>query len=266
MSTPPQTFLTRIVAARRAAVAAARRAGPPSRVAAPRPGAFLAAIDAAGPEHLAVIAELKRISPANGPLGTDRDPVALARQYRAGGATALSVLTEPEFFGARPEDLPAARAASGLPVLRKDFIVDPWQLEETAAWGVEAVLLMVSVLGAQTPRYAEDALALGVEPFVEIHDDAELAIALDSPARIVGINNRDMRTFAVIRGTAERLAPRLAAAGRRPIALSGIRGPEDLVGLAGAGVVGVLVGEALMRAPDPVAAVRDLAEASARVH
>ena len=268
MSVAPDTFLERIVTARRTAVATARRVAsePPAAAPAGRPGAFLEALDAAGPDHLAVIAELKRVSPAAGPLGTERDPVELARAYRAGGAAALSVLTEPDFFGALAADLPRCRKASGLPVLRKDFVVDPWQLEETAAWGAEAVLLMVVVLGEETPRYAERALALGIEPFVEVHQDAEMDIALASPARIIGINNRDLRTFAVEPGTAERLAPRAAAAGRRPIALSGIRGPSDLKGLRDAGIVGVLVGESLMRAPDPEAAVRALAGAVARVH
>ena len=259
------TFLERIVAARRAAVARAQIETPRPVPQAARPGAFLSALDAVGPDRVAVIAELKRVSPANGALSTDRDPVALGAAYRAGGAAALSVLTEPEFFGARADDLSRCRAAAALPVLRKDFVVDPWQLEETAAMGAEAVLLMVVVLGAETGRYAERALELGIEPFVEVHTAAEMDLALESPARIIGINNRDMRTFEVVAGAARRLAPRAAAAGRRPIALSGIRGPGDLAGLREEGIVGVLVGESLMRAPDPQAAVRALAEAPADV-
>jgi indole-3-glycerol phosphate synthase len=261
------TVLDRIVDARRAAVARARAEVPlrelQRRVAAAprRSGRFVQALQAVPPGRLGVIAEVKRASPAKGELGSGLDAARLAEAYARGGAVALSVLTEPEFFHALPDDLARARQAAGLPVLRKDFVVDPWQLYETVLLGADAVLLLVVVLGERTPELAALALELGLEPFVEVHTAAEMAIALASPARIIGINNRDLRTFEVDPTTALRLGPLARRAGRLPAALSGISGPGDLRGLRAAGVRAVLVGESLVRAPDPEAAVRALAEA-----
>lgn len=258
---PAGTFLERIVAARRAAVAEAARATPvPAPAAAGPRRDFAAALLRGG---LAVIAEIKRASPSKGPLRPELDPVELGRAYARGGAAALSVLTEPQFFLARPDDLPRARAASGLPTLRKEFVVDRWQLRETAAMGADAVLLIVAVLGAETAAFVDEARRLGLQPLVEVHDEAELEVALATGATCVGINNRNLRTFEVDPGTARRLAPRAAAAGRVVVAESGIGGPEDLAGLAQAGVAAVLVGESLLRAADPGAAVRALAQAGA---
>jgi indole-3-glycerol phosphate synthase len=258
-------FIERIVAARRAAVARAAALRPLAeleRALAGRPPVrdFAGALRRAAPGRLAVIAEVKRASPSAGSLREGADPGALAAAYARGGAAALSVLTEPEFFAAEPGDLERARQA-GLPVLRKDFVVDPWQLYETALMGADAVLLLVVVLGTETGRYVELARALGLEPFVEVHTEAEMEVALTTDAEIIGINNRDLRTFAVDAGTAARLAP--AARGRTVAALSGVRTPLDLRGLGAAGVRAVLVGESLVRSGDPEAAVRALAEAEA---
>lgn len=263
----PGQFLEQIVTARTAAVARAAQELPLSEIARraaharrePRP--FVEALASAKAGHLSVIAEIKRVSPAKGALNTDLDPIALAAAYAGGGAAALSVLTEPDFFHARPGDMERARQASGLPCLRKEFIVDPWQLYETACMDADAVLLMVVVLGAETPRYVDLALELGIEPFVEVHTEEELQIALATSARTIGINNRDMHTFEVDPATAPRLAPR--ATGRTVAALSGIGGPGDLRGLLRAGVRAVLVGESLVRSGDPEAAVRALVEATA---
>ncbi len=267
------TFLERIAAARRAAVAAAAAEVPLAEMrqrvaAAGRPATrpFLPALRAAAGERgLAVIAEVKRASPSKGPIRPDLDPLDLAAAYARGGAAALSVLTEPAFFLARPDDLPRARQASGLPVLRKEFVVDPWQLVETALLPADAVLLIVAVLGSETGAFVEAALGLGIEPLVEVHDAAELAVALATPARCIGVNNRNLRTFEVDRDVARRLAPEAARAGRLVVAESGIAGPGDLAGLRDAGVGAVLVGESLLRAGDPGAAVRRLAEAETTV-
>ena len=263
----PWQFLDRIVPARIAAVARAaaevplaemeRRAAHTRRD--PRP--FAQAIASAPAGHLSVIAEIKRASPARGALNTELDPVSQATAYARGGAAALSVLTEPAFFHARAGDLEQARQASGLPCLRKEFIVDPWQLYETAIMGADAVLLLVVVLGEETPRYVDLCRKLGIQPFVEVHTEEEMRIALASTAGAIGINNRDLRTFEVDTATAPRLARH--AAGRTVAALSGIRGPEDLRGLPQAGIRSVLVGESLVRSGDPEAAVRALVEATA---
>ena len=271
MSSPPGphgAWLDRIVAARRLAVA---RAMPlPASIRGAGDGQvrrdhqpFLAAVRSASARHVAVIAEIKRVSPARGNLRRDLDPASLAAAYARGGAAALSVLTEPEFFAAQPDDLARARVAAGLPTLRKDFVVDPWQLEETVALGADAVLLLVVVLGQQTGAFVARARALGLTPLVEVHDEAEMEIALASGAELIGINNRDLRTFAVDPGTAVRLAPQAAAAGRTVAALSGIDGPRDLRGLRDAGIAAVLVGEFLVRSGDPEGAVGALVAADA---
>lgn len=260
------TFLERIVAARRAAVDAACREDPLERIAAramaaPRvPRSLASALRIAAGVHggLGVIAEIKRASPSKGMLRPDLDPTALAMAYAQGGAAALSVLTEPAFFQARAGDLSLARSASSLPVLRKDFVVHPWQVFETAVMGADALLLIVAVLGRETAAYVGQALALGIEPLVEVHDAEELEIALATRARCIGINNRNLRTFEVDLATSQRLAPVAQRAGRLVIAESGISGPLALVGLREAGVRAVLVGESLLRAASPSEAVRRL--------
>ncbi len=248
-----QGFLERIAAARRKAVVEAAALRPESALLGVTPPArrpFAAALSG-GPGPLAVIAEIKRASPSKGALRMDLDPSELAALYAQAGAAAISVLTEPEFFAARPDDLHNARAACGLPVLRKEFIVAPWQLAESRAMGADAVLLIVALLGQQTGAFVDRAAELDLEVVVEVHDAAELELALATRAAVIGINNRNLHTFQVDSGTARRLAPRAAAAGRLVVAESGIRGREDLDGLWEAGVRAILVGESLVRSGDP---------------
>lgn len=258
-------FLPRIVRARRAAVQRAQSELPlpelARRAAAARrhPRPFAAALAGAPARRLAVMAEVKRVSPARGNLRADLDPAALASRYARGGAAALSVLTEPDFFHALPDDLHRAREASGLPTLRKEFVVDPWQVHETAAMDADALLLMVVVLGRRTADFVDLCQEVGVEPFVEVHTAEEMEIALQTPARLIGINHRDMRSFTLDMGLSRRLAPRAAAAGRIVAALSGIARPEDVADLPGLGVRAILVGESLVRSPDPEAAIQALA-------
>jgi indole-3-glycerol phosphate synthase len=213
----------------------------------------------AAPGRLAVIAELKRASPSRGVLRADWDAVGLARQYVEGGAAALSVLTERRFFQADPLDLGRVREAVGVPLLRKDFVFDPWQVHESVHLGADAVLLIVAVTGAGTAALVDLALEVGLEPLVEVHTEAELEVALRTRARVVGINNRDLRTFETDLAVTRRLAPLAAGEGRTVVTESGINGVEDLEGLAELGVSAALVGESLLRAADPAAAVRALA-------
>jgi len=210
-----------------------------------------------------VIAEVKRASPSQGPIA-DLDPVAAASAYAAGGAAALSVLTEPRHFGGDVQHLRAiarALAAAGtpLPLLRKDFTVHPAQVEEAAASGASAVLLMVSVLGAATAAYLMHATALGLDALVEVHDDAELDVALAAGARIVGVNNRDLTSLEVDLRTAPRLVRRARSEGFQGVlvAESGYRTRDDLrtvEDLADA----VLVGTSLAGSADLTSALRAL--------
>ena len=210
-------------------------------------------------ERRAVIAEVKRRSPSKGPLRPDLDPTDLARQYEAAGACAISVLTEPDHFGGSLADLHGVRAAVSVPVLYKDFVLDPYQVWEARAAGADLVLLIVALLGAETARYVELAVEAGLTPLVEVHDAAELEVALAAGARLVGINNRDLKTFRVDLGVSRALLPRVARAAFG-VAESGLRGPEDLDDLAGCGARAFLIGEALVREPDPGAALRRFVE------
>lgn len=243
------TILDELVAAKRAELDLLRTRRP-----------FLAALQQA--PGFAVIAECKRASPSLGTIrpGADWDPAALARAYARGGAAAISVLTERGRFRGGPEDLYAVRAAVDLPVLRKDFLFDPWQIAESAAMGADALLLIVCVTGERTADLAAAALEAGIEPLVEVHDEREAEIALRSPARVVGINNRDLRDFHSDLAVTRRLAPLLAREGRVVVTESGIRRPEDLAGLGALGVRAALVGESALRAGDPAAHVRGLAQ------
>ena len=219
---------------------------------APAPRGFRAAIEARiGEGRPAVIAEIKRASPSRGVIRRDFDPPRIAAGYERGGAAALSVLTDREFFRGSPEHLRAARAATSLPVLRKDFLIDPWQVHEARAMEADCVLLIVAALDDDTLReLAELAREVGVDTLVEVHDEAELDRALRIPAPLVGINNRDLRTFETSLATTERLAARVPA-GRRTVTESGIASREDVAGLRARGVHAFLVGEAFMSAPDP---------------
>lgn len=225
----------------------------------PPPRPFREALLAGGNgPYPAVIAEIKRHSPAKGALRADADPAALAATYAGAGAAALSVLTDARYFHGSLADLQAARAAVPVPVLRKDFLLDPYDVFAARAAGADSVLLIVAIL-------AQDALTglltlardLGMEPLVEVHTAAEMARAADAGAAIIGINNRDLHTFTVDLGTTERLAP-LAPPDAVLVGLSGIATPDDARRMAAAGARAVLVGEALVTAPDPAARLRAL--------
>ncbi len=214
-----------------------------------------ALLSAPGPR---VIAEIKRRSPSRGELRPDFDPVACAKACADAGAAALSVLTDERYFGGRLEFLQAARGTVSLPLLRKDFIVDSYQVDEARVGGADAVLLITSVLSPSAlGALRERAGSLGLDALVEVHDEGELKIALDVGADLIGINNRDLRTFEVDLGVTEKLAAAIPE-GVVVVAESGIFSPGDLERLEGAGAQAFLVGEALMRENDVGLALRRL--------
>lgn len=254
--------LAEIVAHKRGLVAAARAAGSIADLearaaAAPAPRGFVAAIHAAhAGGDFALIAEIKKASPSKGLIRADFDPPALARAYAAGGATCLSVLTEDRWFQGADAYLTAARAAGELPVLRKDFIVDPWQVIEARALHADAVLLIMAALSdAQAAELEAVAIAQGLDVLVEVHDAGERDRALRLKTPLLGINNRNLKTLAVDIRTSFELAD---TPGRTLVAESGLGTHDDLRALAGAGIRTFLVGEALMRQADVTAATRAL--------
>lgn len=262
------TLLDRILARTRADLEAARRRLPPEELARraadspePRREAFRAAL-ADGPCPR-ILAELKRRSPSRGEIRAGFDPVAIADRYGEAGAAALSVLTDGPFFGGSLDHLRAVRAATELPLLRKDFVVDPYQLDEARLAGADAVLLIAAVLGDALGELLRAAGERGLASLVEVHDEVELELALSAGAEIVGINNRDLRTFETDLSVFERLAPRVPP-GRVLVAESGISGPEDIDRLERAGAHAFLVGEHLMRAEDPGRALCELRGAAPR--
>jgi indole-3-glycerol phosphate synthase len=209
----------------------------------------------------AIIAEIKKASPSRGLLTRDFDPARLARQYEAGGAAALSVLTEEAFFLGNLADLAAARGVCRLPVLRKDFALDENHVTEAAAGGADAILLIAAILeSAEIRSLAAMAAGYGMAALVEVHNERELAKALEAGAGIVGVNNRDLSTFEVTLETSLRLAPRIPP-GTLKVSESGIRSPRDIQRLRAAGYQAFLVGEHFMKSDDPVAAVRALVTA-----
>ena len=254
---PLPSVLERILERKRERLKAARAARPPAEVRA-------AAADSAPPRDFAgalgrpgvrIIAEIKRRSPSKGLIRPDFDVRAIAGAYARGGADACSVLTEEDFFDGRLAYLAQARAEAALPVLRKDFLFDPYQVAEARAAGADAVLLIAAVLQpAALADMAALAAELGMAALVEVHEEGELAAALACPSALIGINNRDLRTFEVDLSTSMRLARHLPA-GRLVVAESGIHTPQDVALLTAAGIHVFLIGEHFMQAPDPAEAV-----------
>jgi indole-3-glycerol phosphate synthase len=256
------TYLDRILAAHRAAAAADHRdLAPLVSEARARPPArgFAAALRAA--TGVGVIAEVKRRSPSRGDLVAELDPAAMAAAYARGGATCLSVLTDAEFFGGSPADLAAARDGCALPVLRKDFTVAPADVCDARLMGADAVLLIAAALDDdELGELHTLALDVGLDVLVEVHDEQELERALAVDATLVGVNQRDLVTFEVDHDRAVRVGGALPETVVR-VAESGIRGPDDAARLADAGFDAVLVGESLVTADDPAAAVTALRQA-----
>lgn len=256
------TILDEILEQKRREVAAARERVPASSMAeraagcGERPRGFRRAL--AGGAGARVIAEIKRRSPSKGEIRADFDPVDCARSYAEAGAAAISVLTDAPYFGGSLEILRAVRSAVELPLLRKDFLIDPYQIDEARASGADAVLLIVAALPADAlEKLRHRALALGLDALVEVHDEAELEVALGAGADLVGINNRDLRSFQTDLAVTERLAPRVP----RDVLIvseSGIFTHRQIRRLEDIGVHAFLVGEALMREADVGLALRRL--------
>ena len=243
-------------------IVAAHRAYPEPLVtdaalaAAPAPRGFAAALRAA--PDLAVIAEIKRRSPSMGELNATLDPALMAKAYADGGATALSVLTDADYFGGSADDLAAARSAVELPVIRKDFTVSIADVRAARAMGADAVLLIAAVLtDSELRRCHDEATALGLDALVEIHDEPELARALAAGARVVGVNQRDLHTFEVDHARALRMAPQIPLDVVR-VAESGVRNVQDARSLRDAGYDAILVGQTVVTAGDPAETVRSL--------
>lgn len=253
-------LLVRLVEEARTEVARRRELMPAAHLerlgaALPRPRDLCAALRG---ERLAVIAEMKARTPIMGRLSDDYSPGRLATVYTAAGASALSVLCQETSFGGRPEHLAEARAVTDLPIVRKDFVVDEHQVLEARAYGADAVLLIVAALeAARLQSLLRLTRELGMEALVEVHSEAEVDAALESGAALVGVNHRDLTTFTVDVGLSERLRP-LVPAGAVYVAESGIHTAADAVRVRRAGADAVLVGEALMRAPDPAEKLREL--------
>jgi len=255
------TYLDTIVAAHRAVADADERSLDDLLAAAhacARPRPFEAALRDRATRG--VIAEIKRRSPSKGDLNPGLDPATVAAAYASGGAACLSVLTDRDFFGGSPDDLVAARAAAGVPALRKDFTVDARDVADARLMGADAILLIVAALDtAELTSFLALARDLELAVLVEVHDERELEAAADAGASIIGVNQRDLTTFEIDRELAVKLAPRMPD-GVVTVAESGIRGVDDARAVAAAGYHAVLVGESVVTSGDPAAAVAALAE------
>lgn len=257
------TILDDIIAYKKDEVAAAKANAPVAaiealaREAGPARG-FRQNLERKAAEGFALIAEIKKASPSKGLIRADFNPADHARAYEEGGAACLSVLTDGPSFQGAPEYLKAARAASSLPVLRKDFMIDPYQVAEARAWGADCILLIMACLSdAQAAELSAAAKAFDLDSLVEVHDADEMARAVNLNADLVGINNRNLKTFHTDLKTTAELAAQ-APEGALLVSESGIAAHEDLVALRGYGASAFLVGESLMRQPDVAAATRAL--------
>ncbi|MDP6348869.1 MAG: indole-3-glycerol phosphate synthase TrpC [Chloroflexota bacterium] len=255
------TILDRILARKREEVASAVVTAPLAQIramVADRSPArdFAAALATPG---ISVIAEIKRGSPSAGAFAPDLDVAERAKTYESAGAAAISVLTDRDFFQGAPADLRAACAAAAIPVLRKDFIIDPYQVYESRLMGADAILIIIAAMDneAELLGLAGD---LGLHCLVEVHDEHEIERATAAGAKIVGVNNRDLRTFEADIAVTERLGPHLPE-GALLVSESGIKTPQQATRLAAVGMDAILVGESLVRAGDPAAALRGLREA-----